>query len=212
MDEERTGGPGSAQPLRSVLDALTGAGATDPGRALDAAGHPDLPADLVAQAVVSFAEAAPPALAEHLAPFVTAQSPAAVDGHAAAAGADPALGLELLATAPDPGVLDAEADPLLDLDAAATGAATDTHAGAEPDLGFGTGEQETLDARTERAGEDLQEQDGAALADQLPDELAMPGLDDLGADPAALLDGVDVLEQTITEADDVAPDDVPPFD
>lgn len=66
-----------ARPLHELLAGLTG----DPARApvdreayLADNGHPDLPDDLVAEAVVSYADTAPVDVAEHLAPFVTTHS------------------------------------------------------------------------------------------------------------------------------------------
>jgi hypothetical protein len=96
-----------ARPLRDVFTDLVGdAGAAgvpagDPGQVLAEAGHPDLPPGLVAEAVVSYADSAPPAVAEHLAPFVIAHSPIPVA--ADEPEPDPAGWLDLLATAPDGG-------------------------------------------------------------------------------------------------------------
>jgi hypothetical protein len=96
----------SARPLRDVFADLTGApGADDPAALLRDHGHPGLPDELVAEAVVSYADTAPVEVAEHLAPYVTAHS---------VVGADPATGnenpdwLDLLGTAPagDPADLD----------------------------------------------------------------------------------------------------------
>lgn len=64
------------RPLRELLADLVGAADTHadgPTAYLAAHGH-DLPPDLVAEAVVSFADTAPPEVAEHLAPFVTAHT------------------------------------------------------------------------------------------------------------------------------------------
>jgi hypothetical protein len=65
------------RPLREVLTDLVG----DAGARLDGAGaylaehgHADLPPELVAEAVVNFADTAPPEVAEQLAPFVTAHT------------------------------------------------------------------------------------------------------------------------------------------
>ncbi|MFC4070433.1 hypothetical protein [Actinoplanes subglobosus] len=55
------------EPLRDVFAGLAGNGG-DPGDFLR-----DLPADLVAEAVVSYADTAPLEVAEHLAPFVAAR-------------------------------------------------------------------------------------------------------------------------------------------
>ncbi len=96
-----TAGMDTVRPLRSVLDDLVGAG-EGPGeaeQALRVAGHQDLAPELLAEAVVSYAALAPPALAEHLAPFVTAQSPAAVATGPGSVDAGPGWGLDLIATA-----------------------------------------------------------------------------------------------------------------
>ncbi|GIF64811.1 hypothetical protein Ais01nite_28460 [Asanoa ishikariensis] len=86
-----------ARPLKDVFTDLVG----DPSAnaaALAGAGH-DLPPDLVAEAVVSFAGSAPAEVAEHLAPFVTAHSGVPVESELE----EPAGWAELLATAPEPG-------------------------------------------------------------------------------------------------------------
>ncbi|HEX6359979.1 hypothetical protein [Actinophytocola sp.] len=63
----------SVRPLRELLADLVGdADVRGPEAYLAEHGYPDLPAELVAQAVVSFADTAPPEVAEQLAPFVTA--------------------------------------------------------------------------------------------------------------------------------------------
>jgi hypothetical protein len=65
----------SVRPLRELLADLVGDTSTHSGDAyLAEHGHPDLPPELVAEAVVSFADTAPPELAEQLAPFVTAHT------------------------------------------------------------------------------------------------------------------------------------------
>ena len=79
-----------ARPLREVFAELAGTGSTgDPGGLLR-----DLPDELVAEAVVSYAETAPVEIAEHLASFVSA--------HSAVGSEAPAVEdwLDLLATAP----------------------------------------------------------------------------------------------------------------
>ncbi|MQA61531.1 MAG: hypothetical protein GEU86_08545 [Actinophytocola sp.] len=87
----------SPRSLRAVFDELvSGAHADrDPAALLREAGHHDLPGSLIADAIVSYADTAPVALAEHLAPFVTAHTAAASDEPA-----DPTHGLRLLGTAP----------------------------------------------------------------------------------------------------------------
>ena len=69
----------SGRPLHELLADLVGdADAArahgDPETYLAANGHPDLPPDLVAEAVVSYADTAPVDVAEHLAPYVTTHS------------------------------------------------------------------------------------------------------------------------------------------
>lgn len=66
----------SARPLREVFADLVGAPSAtgDPAALLRDQGHDGLPDDLVAEAVVSFADTAPIEVAEQLAPFVTAHS------------------------------------------------------------------------------------------------------------------------------------------
>ncbi|GAB4085072.1 hypothetical protein GCM10028784_17020 [Myceligenerans cantabricum] len=91
--------------MHDVLRELTGSG-DDPGAVVDAlraAGH-DLPGDLVVEAVASFTDTAPAAVAEHLSAFTTAYGP---EGFVDPADLDAAAlvpdGLALLASAPGPG-------------------------------------------------------------------------------------------------------------
>ncbi|SNT20146.1 hypothetical protein SAMN05421812_103699 [Asanoa hainanensis] len=98
-----------ARPLKDVFTDLVG----DPSAAAEAlagAGH-DLPPDLMAEAVVSFAGSAPAEVAEHLAPFVTAHSGVPVESELD----EPAGWAELLATAPEPGGTELDDDVPLDL-------------------------------------------------------------------------------------------------
>jgi hypothetical protein len=137
-----------ARPLREVFAELAGTGSTgDPGGLLR-----DLPDDLVAEAVVSYAETAPVEIAEHLAPFVSAHSAVGSESPS------PEGWLDLLATAPVP------------VDAA-----------DEPDLGFGTGaepddlpELADLDAVEETADEET------AVEDTAVEEAAVEEAADLG--------------------------------
>src|SRR5215469_14962088 len=94
-----------ARPLRDVFADLSGTAAgsgvdaRSPEALLADAGHPQLPAGLVAEAVVSYADTAPIEVAEHLAPYVMAHSAVptgAVDD------VDQPRWLELLSAAPDP--------------------------------------------------------------------------------------------------------------
>jgi hypothetical protein len=68
-----------ARSLHEIITGLTGhAGVSgDLAAVLHAGGYPDLPQDLLAEAVVSFAHTAPAEIAEHLAPFVMAHGPIA---------------------------------------------------------------------------------------------------------------------------------------
>lgn len=193
----------SARPLYEVFADLTGAGSADgdPRELLDAQGHAGLPDELVAEAVVNFADTAPVEVAEHLAPFVTAHSAVGADETAAA---DETAGderwLDLLVTAPTGDGADAlddvapdehaglDADPGLDLDVdfgagAGTdvGAALDTPADAELSAG------ET--ATTDDSVDDLDPSD--------LDETAADDLDDLGGDAA------DDLDDDEPEIDDI---------
>lgn len=117
----------SARPLHEVFDALSHGALDDPVAALRDAGH-DLPADLVGDALAHYAGTADVAVAEHLAPFVTA--------HEAGEDVDPAEGLALLASAP--------AGDIDDLDAVAAGAGPGESLGiafgaGSDDLDFGSG-------------------------------------------------------------------------
>lgn len=74
----------SGRPLHELLADLAGDGDAarahgDPETYLAANGHPDLPPDLVAEAVVSYADTAPVDVAEHLAPYVTTHSAVPTD-------------------------------------------------------------------------------------------------------------------------------------
>ncbi|HEX6338519.1 MAG TPA: hypothetical protein VFZ85_16290 [Jiangellaceae bacterium] len=152
------------RPLHTVFtellhdDVAREAYAADPGGLLEPAGHGELPDDLLAEAIVSFADTAPPEIAEHLAPFVMAHSAVPLDD-----GEPPAAttGLGLLADAPadaadrigaddlDP-VLDgteAEADPVVE--------AAPVFVDAGPpldDLDFGGGAKDTAHPADELAG------------------------------------------------------------
>lgn len=104
-----------ARSLHEIFAGLSGdAAALDEAAAvLDANGYADLPAELLAQAVVSYAETAPVEVAEHLAPFVMAHSQ--VVGEAAVPD-DLAAPLDLLASAPAVPVDAAELDDLPEID------------------------------------------------------------------------------------------------
>ncbi|WFE22151.1 hypothetical protein O7621_01910 [Solwaraspora sp. WMMD937] len=90
-----------ARSLHEIFAGLPGDAAahSDVAAVLDANGYADLSPELLAQAVVSFADTAPAEVAEHLAPFVTAHSQVGGDGTVPDDLASP---LDLLATAPAP--------------------------------------------------------------------------------------------------------------
>jgi hypothetical protein len=119
-----------ARPLHDIFSELArdpaaqrGEGA-EPGDALRAGGHGELPDALVAEAIVSYAGTAPAEVAEHLAPFVTGHGPVPYEDPA---GLDVTHGLDLLATAP-------VAEP------APEDAASEDAASEDPfDLAFGEG-------------------------------------------------------------------------
>jgi hypothetical protein len=147
-----------ARSLRDLLVQLTGGAsgaepaAADPAGALGAYRLPD---DLVAEAVVNYADSAPIEVAEHLAPLVTAHSGipgAAGEAEEAEEAAAPGDWFALLATAPateDVGAADTAGDLAA---AAGTGDPFDLDIdfGAGADLGGPAG-HDHLDAGTEAA-------------------------------------------------------------
>lgn len=137
------------EPLRDVFAGLAGTGG-DPGDFLR-----DLPADLVAEAVVSFADTAPLEVAEHLAPFVGARF--------AGENADDAgeTWLDLLASAP---------------------VGTEASGPDDQDLGFGTGSEDAVD---DLRLFDVHDEGIELGLDDLPAPAAEHGLDGLGEDTAA---------------------------
>ncbi len=179
----------STRPLHELLADLAGDG--DAGRAhgdpeayLAANGHAGLPPDLVAKAVVSYADTAPVEVAEHLAPFVTTHSAVPADEPPSddwydlltTAPAAPADDLD-----PDPG-LDPDQDPDLSDDAPWS---PDDDPG--PGLDFGTGSADDLDAPADAddsATDD--DQSPAGTHDQPAREAAWTDLDPESADLDAL--------------------------
>jgi hypothetical protein len=183
----------SARPLREVFADLVGtpSATDDPAALLRDHGHPALPDDLVAEAVVSYADTAPVEVAEHLAPYVTAHSAVGPD---AEPGDEPDAGwLDLLGTAPDvtggePADLDALASTPGGSDAAA-----DAGFDPEPDpgLSFGTG------AGPASVSESDDDAEGAG-PDGLVEMLADPAeLDQLGQD----VDWTPAADETHLSAD-----------
>lgn len=120
------------RPLRELLTDLVGdagAGPGGPEAYLAEHGHTDLPPELVAEAVVNFADTASPEVAEQLAPFVTAHT----------SGDETATDwFDLLTSAP-------LGDNTLD-DAEAPWPGEDFAQGTDPGLDFGAGAVDALDA------------------------------------------------------------------
>ena len=143
--------------LRELFSALSGghSGAeSDPTAMLAAEGHGDLPGDLMAEAIVNYADTAPVEVAEHLSPYVMAHSAVpGVDpgaGHLEGSAAD---GLALLTSAPDPAPVGEDLDGLAPAtdpthlvapDVHLHDAPQDTVHDAPADLGFGHGHDQTL--------------------------------------------------------------------
>ncbi len=88
--------------LLEIFDRVVAGDEPDPAAALRAAGHAELPAHLLDQALVGYCDTAPIEVAEQLEPYVAAVT--------AQAGPDPATGLELLDHAPAAGVLPDDLD------------------------------------------------------------------------------------------------------
>jgi hypothetical protein len=125
-----------ARPLRDVLTDLVGAAdAAGPADVLAANGHADLPDELVAEAVGSFADPSPIEVAEHLSPYVMANSPVPQPD---APPVDLAGWLDAVTGAPPP----AEVDPtaLLDDGGAHHGASAEPAGVEVGDLAFGHGQ------------------------------------------------------------------------
>ena len=186
-----------ARPLKDIFADLVG-DATARADAIPGAGH-DLPPELLTEAVVSFAATAPAEVAEHLAPFVTANSGVPVGTDAAG---DPPDWTDLFATAP---VLAPEEDDDLDAPAAAP---DDVPAEDQLDLDFGGGAGDpgdavstVLDAITEAAddvaGPGAPDVDDVPLDDDLDAQTGLgpaPTLDDATNEDLDDLDHLDGLD------------------
>jgi hypothetical protein len=125
--------------IREVFDELAGGGDADPAGALADRGYGELPDPLLSEAIVSYADTAPVEVAEHLSPFVMVHSAVPVDRVEDAPASD---GLELLATAPEPIVLDDQADD----EATEPEAAEDLSYQDDFAFEFGSGSEEALAA------------------------------------------------------------------
>jgi len=188
----------SARPLHELLGDLVGdADAAhahgDPEAYLAANGHPDLPPDLVAEAVVSYADTAPVDVAEHLAPYVTTHSVVPADEPPT----DDWFGL--ITTAPTD---ELDTDPDID-DFSDDDATPEEHSG--PALDFGTGSVDALDApSTAETDDDTDDQTDDTGQDDSSAGHQDPAWSDLGADNATLdaldadgdIDGDDPDEDT----------------
>ena len=196
------------RPLREAFaellndESARSAYATDPDGFLGAYGHGDLPGSLVAEAIASFADSASPAVAEHLSPYVIAQSGITEPDGSEFADSGPGLdGLDLLASAPVGLELH---DPAFDgpvLDAAPADAAGHPGAAAPAedadDLDFGTGSDwwsdlpaHALDDVDPGGGLDaIEGQAGFAYPALEPEPTATGPLELVGTDEAPDADG-----------------------
>lgn len=148
-----------ARTLREAFAELAGdegardAHAANPGGFLAAAGHPDLPGGLVAEAVVSYADTAPMEVAEHLAPYVAAHSAVPAGG---VEGIDQQDWFEMLSAAPSVALA---RPPLTEDDGAgdvAGAAAADAEmVDGEMAAEMADGEADGTEAATEHAALDL---------------------------------------------------------
>jgi hypothetical protein len=174
-----------ARSLHEVFSSLAGDPAADPGAALAAAGHAGLPPDLLTEAVVSYADTAPPEVAEHLSPVVLGAS------------ADPGTALDLLTSAPpvtwddvpvDGDLAEAAPDVVDDLsddlsDDVPDGVADDVadHVPDVPDLDFGAGDHESVVAADTAdpadTADDLDALDDVPAVPDVP--AAEPAVDDV---------------------------------
>jgi hypothetical protein len=105
MDSGGSAGLGAgAEPALSLreLFASMSHGGADPATALAQAGHGDLPGHLVTEAIINYADAAPVEVAEHLSPYVVANSAVPAPDGQPYPVTDVQDGFSLLSTAPDP--------------------------------------------------------------------------------------------------------------
>ncbi|QSB13633.1 hypothetical protein JQS43_18925 [Natronosporangium hydrolyticum] len=150
-----------ARPLREIFEGLTGVGEVDADAdsVLRASGHADLPEELLAEAIGSYADTARVEVAELLAPVVMAHRGMGADGDVAAG---PGAALELLAAAPPAGLdeveveggaeLDPAAPPPGDFGASPAEGTVDIAFGQGGDTAFGQGESAPLGLSEPAAG------------------------------------------------------------
>lgn len=178
------------RPLREVLDDLAGAGpGAAPRHALDQAGHGELPAGLVAEAVASYADTAPIEVAEHLAPFVTA--------HRTSGEAEPGAALDLLVSAPlPPPEQRADASSLLEaeVETAEPDPPAEVSAAEPSGLDFGTGDRDEPELGVEAAEDPGSQPPVPALPSDSDPSFPMPVEGDPSGHlwPAAPLDETDI--------------------
>ena len=187
-----------ASPLRDVFAQLAGEGQPHAEAAeelLAAHGHAGLPDGLVAEAVVNFADTAPHEVAEHLAPFVKANSAVPLDDADADEDTADRGWFDLLSTAPEVDDLSAEPagldDEALDFASAASAAATQAFEGVA----------ELVEAAVDAVGIDLEfghGDTGAFAGPQTPPESPTPaeavgGLPS-GAEAVGAADDIDSTE------------------
>lgn len=210
------------EPLRSLRDVFAGLAGDesarpegeaggDLGDVLSAEGYSDLPETLVAEAIVSYADTAPAEVAEHLAPFVMANSPVPLDD--LPPETDSAQALELLATAPtelaavEEAPLDADDTLAMNGETDLAGADTaDTDADALFALDFGEGDAATVaepDAAELPADADEAPVESTNGAAQLEPE---NGTNGAFADDSVVLGPAAEAEVEDDEADDEMPD------
>jgi hypothetical protein len=197
----------SARPLRDVFADLAGDEAArhaDPAQLLRDSGHPDLPEALVSEAVISFADTAPVEVAEHLAPYVAANSP--VPAIEADDAPDMAASgwVEALVTAPDVADLDSP-DPADGLDGAVAPSVTE----AQPTTADEPGSFDDIDF-----GADLGADSGADLGADFGsgtgggDVDLLDGLAETSYAEGTVTDVPDVAVEAVRAADDTGDDSV----
>lgn len=202
------------EPLRPLRDVLAGLAGDEHARLehggdlsglLAAEGYPELPDDLVAEAVISYADTAPAEVAEHLAPFVTANSPVPLDD-LAADPAGPAEALDLLATAPTE--LSTDEAPVETDDDLADDTLPDLVVDDEVfSLDFGEGDAAAVEASAADAADAAEESAGA---DEAAEPAEAPN-GTAGADSEIGGNGALFDLELAEDADDQADDDVSDF-
>jgi hypothetical protein len=104
-------GSESTLSLRELFASMSHGGGADPATVLAQAGHGDLPGHLVTEAIINYADSAPVEVAEHLTPYVVANSAVpAPDGHSYPV-TELDDGFSLLGSAPTTVETDAVDDP-----------------------------------------------------------------------------------------------------